>query len=212
MGFWITHTHIVLNHFGVFTHFDQTNKDKPHVGNTIFLESKHSWFHDLGFNFLYKSLIGKRNWRNSTHTPCIKPCITLSNSFVILGHWKDFIRFSICEYKTRQLNSIQKLLNHHLLTGFSKLGVSKHGSEFRFGVGKLVENHHSLSSRQSIRLEHIGGHNRFKVSKTLCQSVFGKALICCRWNLVALHKGLCKFLTALKFCPLFGRAYHRNMR
>ena len=175
------------------------------------MESLHGWHNNLRFDLLHKGLIGKRNRRNSSHTPCVEPCVSFSDAFVILGQGEDFIGLTISEHKTRQLNSIQKLFNYHLLTGFSKLRICKHGDEFRFGLSKLVENHHALTSCQAIGFKYIGWCYSFKIGKTFRKGVFGKTFINSSGNVMALHKGLGKLFTAFEFCALLARSNQRDM-
>ena len=74
---------------------NQSEKNKAFIINAFNLKSFNCGNDYTFFHTLHECGIGKRYGRNGAHTSCIRPGISVSNSFIILGFRQNFIGFTV---------------------------------------------------------------------------------------------------------------------
>ena len=85
LGLRITHTHVVFYNHRIAFHVDKAKEDEPLIVDALGSQTLYGRLHDTLLYLLHPVFIGKGHRRYRAHSTCIQPCITLANTFVVLG-------------------------------------------------------------------------------------------------------------------------------
>ena len=113
------------------------------------------------FHLLHPLLGSKGYGTDRTHTARVKTGISLANALVVLGFRQYLIVFAISQYKNAALDAAHKFLDDHTTAGIAK-HAAQHLLQFLLGFFEGREDEYTLTSTETVSLQHIGGLECFQ--------------------------------------------------
>ena len=138
----------------------------------------------------------ERAWRKCSHTACIKSCISVSGTLMILRTCHCLDCLSINKRKYGNLAACHKFLNDHLISGCTKLLVQHDLLHACFCFFQILTDQNTFSECKSVCFQNNRELRCLKISN--CCFWICKVLISCCWNIIFLHQVFGKCFRSLK--------------
>ena len=210
LGLRVTHTHIIFDHIGVVADPDQSEKDESPVFKALTDQPSDGGHDDPVLDLMHEILVGKGHRRDGSHAAGVQAAVAFANAFIIFGRGQQHVRFSVGEHKTRYFYPAEIFLYHHPAACRSELPVEEHGAEFLFGFIEIIEDEHSLASRQAVGLQHIRGFEVFEIFQSLFQFFPVEGGMGGSGDAVAVHEALGKVFAAFQHGGIFHGSDHHH--